>query len=288
VVSPKQPVYCKQRSAPKIIRLVTTSELPREENELGQELLSNRFGLPSWFWTVPTQEASGFFHARYIQQPNESKPDVVQQPCGFKEVHITSRFLIKHYRNPNHAKVAKPADITYYWERLSFFCRWRSSDQSEVLCFLPAGSQSRFKQFAFEDNIDITPSSPFTPHTNALKHVVSGFHDAVWSWRDAVRDCERARLMPTKIDSDWVANMHEIARHVIHTSEMLEMAIHVTQSLIDEANTLYRERRFPGPYYLNESCDMKYSKTMLQCQLLRSQALEKRIQNELQLVRDPN
>lgn len=78
--------------------------------------------------------------------------------------------------------------------------------------------------------------------------------------------------------------MHEIARHVIHTSEMLEMALNVTHSLIDEANTLHRQRQFSGSNYVNESYDIKHSKTMLQCLLLRSQALKKRIQNELQLV----
>jgi hypothetical protein len=149
---------------------------------------------------------------------------------------------------------------------------------------LPADSRTRFEQFLLKDDVSITPSSPFTPHAKALKYIVSRFDHAVWSWRDAVRECEEARLMLNTLDPDWVTSMHEIARHVIHTSEMLEMALNVTHSLIDEANTLHRQRQFSGSNYVNESCDIKHSKTMLQCLLLRSQALEKRIQNELQLV----
>lgn len=78
--------------------------------------------------------------------------------------------------------------------------------------------------------------------------------------------------------------MHEVARHVIHTSEMLQTALNATESLLGEVAGLPGEHGTVDKENVSDE-NAVYVKTMLQCILLRSQALEKRIQNELQFVR---
>lgn len=140
-------------------------------------------------------------------------------------------------------------------------------------------------QFAFDKDLSMTTDSAFDPHIKVLEYVVSRFDQAVWGWRDVVRDREKSRPEPGTMNPDWLEGMHEVARHVIHTSEMLSTALNVTESLLGEVTTPHGERSASYKGLSSNESDMKYVTTMLQCILRRSQALEKRIQNELQLVR---
>jgi hypothetical protein len=56
-----------------------------------------------------------------------------------------------------------------------------------------------------------------------------------------VRDCEKSRPEPGTLTPDWIHSMHEVARHVIHTFEMLQTALNVAESLLGEVMTPHNE-----------------------------------------------
>jgi hypothetical protein len=187
----------------------------------------------------------------------------------------------------SYRQVVRPSETTYYWERFTFFCKWRAPGQSDMLCFLPADSIDDFAKFASANLFDATTASPFGAQIKVFEYVISRFDHAVWQWRDLVRDCESNRLEPDTLESDWITDMHEAARHVIHICEMVQMALQVTGSLLDEVTTISSRKGSLETVDTSATGTLKYLTSVLQCILLRSQALEKRIQNELQLACTP-
>lgn len=79
--------------------------------------------------------------------------------------------------------------------------------------------------------------------------------------------------------SDYVF-MHDLVRHVAHLSESLTTTLNVVAELI-EANDQYQ--KLIGKPNVHHG-DFAYNRSMLNCLLERSRALEKRLQGEINLV----
>jgi hypothetical protein len=187
------------------------------------------------------------------------------------------------------ANTIKGGKIDYHWLRLSFAQRWKSSGQSDMLCFMPSNARDEFEKWYMNEAADSAAGSPLAIYAKALEYVTSTFDYAVWSWRNIVRDREKNReeIQDQQEQKYWVISMHEIARHIIHTSEMLEMTSHTFDMILAETDTLQRQENPSDSARL--SCNLafekiKYLRAMLKCIHLRSQALEKRNQNEMNLV----
>lgn len=81
--------------------------------------------------------------------------------------------------------------------------------------------------------------------------------------------------------------MHEMARHAIHSSEMLAMGIETITSIIQEHDILITENPsfpFMGAVCKQSGKDLRYLCTLLKSLHLRSKALEERLRNEINLV----
>jgi hypothetical protein len=275
---------------------MTISEEAERQRDVENEL-SELFDLPSWFWTRSSQKASGFFHIDPIVRNDAHKAQRI------------SRFLIKHVGNEEpiehidmevdnpareigkevNTDTIKGGKIDYHWLRLSFSQTWKSSGQSDMLCFMPPDARDGFEEWWMKEATDVVAGSPLAIYAKALEYVTSTFDYAVWSWRNIVRDREKNRkeIQDQQEQKHWVISMHEIARHIIHTSEMLEMTSHTFDMILAETNTLQRQENPSDSARL--SCNLafekiKYLRAMLKCIHLRSQALEKRNQNEMNMV----
>ncbi len=81
--------------------------------------------------------------------------------------------------------------------------------------------------------------------------------------------------------------MHEIARHAIHSVETLDVAVHTVTALHDQYKRILQmetqsdESRIKSP---STQKHMEFQVHLLQNLRSRSQANEKRIQNEITLV----
>lgn len=82
--------------------------------------------------------------------------------------------------------------------------------------------------------------------------------------------------------------MHEIARHAIHSSETLAMAIEIMTSLIQEHEMFFEENAlFPTESIAQSKQTRRAFRsqiTLFKCFHLRSKALEERLRNEINLV----
>ena len=152
-----------------------------------------------------------------------------------------------------------------------------------MLCFdVPADLQESIGKELLADDVAQYGQGPFSLHAILMMRVVESFNKAVWSWRDVVRDLEKTRASDDSLEKRSFEHMHETARHVIHCSEMLETAISVAESLVKEV-------RGSSSYQGDLTClsivkDLELSVSLLISLRNRSQALEKRLENEINLA----
>ena len=82
--------------------------------------------------------------------------------------------------------------------------------------------------------------------------------------------------------------MHEIARHVLHIVEVLEMSVTVIENMINEVERF--ERAADAAKMDDVDCTkifgiLRCQKTLLECSYGRAKALNERLQNEINLVK---
>jgi hypothetical protein len=76
--------------------------------------------------------------------------------------------------------------------------------------------------------------------------------------------------------------MHEMARHTLHAAETLEMATETVASMMQEHEAFSKDTPLADAGRIGES--LRLQRTLLKCLLLRSQAIDKRLHNEINLV----
>jgi hypothetical protein len=109
---------------------------------------------------------------------------------------------------------------------------WRPQSGLVLLCFdLPAYLQQKISEDLLNDEIAQYGRGHLSLHPMLLIHIVESFDRAVWSWRDVVRELEKTRPDYNVVKKRSFEHMHETARHVIHSSEMLATAITVTEAV---------------------------------------------------------
>jgi len=257
-----------------ICSFLHSDEISSHGGQLIQKRLSTEFDIPTLFWTGLCQEASGFFWA---------KDGSGQYPANHASSNATSfRFLIKH--GPSTARAVAP-QAHYLWEKLGFASYWSTQRGLVVLCFdVPAEFEAEIGQILVSGDVAKYGQGPFSLHAALMLPIVESFDRAVWGWRDAVRDLEKTRVSQAEDESEKRSfeNMHETTRHVIHSSEMLMTAISVAESIAKEVSGLPKHQRDSS--YSTIVKDLEFSISLLTTLLNRSQALEKRLENEVNLA----
>jgi hypothetical protein len=78
--------------------------------------------------------------------------------------------------------------------------------------------------------------------------------------------------------------MHEMARHAIHSSEMLAIAIETLSSIIQEHEIFVADNAIEIRFYRQTDKDLRYLSTLFKSLYFRSKALEERLRSEINLV----
>ncbi|KAK0301614.1 hypothetical protein LTR82_018213 [Friedmanniomyces endolithicus] len=147
---------------------------------------------------------------------------------------------------------------------------------------LPETLRQNISQSLIDNTVERYGNGAFSLHPFILLHIVVCFDKAVWLWRDVVRDIETGRKADGSVYTDSFEHMHETARHVIHSSETLATALSVVQSISKDivAHSL-PSSDFDTAAVLRET---DFCHSLLTSLLHRSQALEKRLANEIALA----
>lgn len=219
------------------------------------------------------ENASGFFWAKdEASQPttNHASPNAT---CF--------RLLIKH--GLSSAQAVAPQSLDYRWEKLAFASCWSPQSGLVMLCFdVPADLEGKIGETLLAGDFAKCGQGPFSLHAVLMVRIVESFDRAVWSWRDVVRDLEKTRESEDASEKRSFEYMHETARHVIHCSEMLATAISVTESIVKEVSGHASYQRDPASSTIVK--DLEFSISLLTGLRNRSQALEKRLENEINLA----
>lgn len=218
------------------------------------------------------QDSNGYFYGRSLRG-NQSGPDK----------HVTVfRFMIKYVVKATPTRGPIPT-ISYDWHILTFVTHWESEGKARLLCFnSPQALKDMIKESLSDAAISDLIAHPFAFLAVALEHVAELYDQAIWRFRDFVRDTEKQRLTIEAPQADYTA-MHELARHVMHSSEVIDTALNVTDQVLGEL-TRWQGTRDPKEMAYDPGPDIRHKKSTLQFMHNRSKALEERLKNEINLA----
>jgi hypothetical protein len=216
-------------------------------------------------------DASGFFKASHC---GSTDGDLHYYTTAF-------RFLVKHrIKNPPRRTCSAPG---YWWEKLGFVTFHPSPKSFTVFCFdIEDDAQVLIRQRVLESKIAVLEAHPLSIHVLVLRNILESFDRAVWSWREVVRELETSRLHHKSVTARDFDHMHEVARHLVHSTEMLTTALSVVECMVKECDLIgigLADRA-------SSAClrELHFVSSLMKALLHRSSALEKRMENEIALV----
>ncbi|USW57965.1 hypothetical protein Slin15195_G112840 [Septoria linicola] len=255
------------------------------DTERRHQSIRSTLGMPATFWSPMLQDASGFFRA--VEQRNAAG--------GLVSRETWLRLLIKHVaRGPEHNNLSDddksgPSKIRYDWHRLGMFGRWWPGGRFEIFCFdFPTGLKEEIIAQLKVGTIPTYLTAPLGPHAWLLEQIVPWFDRSVWRCRDIVRGHEKQRPKIIRGDSNsraeqYYEDLHELARHAVHVTEMLVTALNVLSMVIEEQTSLESTDQRPSDGKAIEKT-LRYLKSLLQGFHPRAQALEQRLTSETNLL----
>ncbi|KAI9856198.1 MAG: hypothetical protein M1813_009215 [Trichoglossum hirsutum] len=226
--------------------------------------------IPPCFWSNICQNANGFFGCQDGYNGE-----------GRAENHSTwFHFLVKRPTRSGSA-----GGISYEWNSMGFITKWSPPNRNVVICFdAPRALQTRLEEVLSSDREKREVHDPYALHSVIVDEVLAIYDSSVWSLRDLVRSVEqnRASMVPTQPN---YPHLHEVARHTIHSTETLDVAIETLDSMIRQHEVFVAETS------LNTNVASRQTRKYLQFQLkmfkairLRSQANGERLRNEISLA----
>jgi hypothetical protein len=177
----------------------------------------------------------------------------------------------------------------YLWYKFNIFTRWMpSTNQSIVLVFDPQPAVKERLPSPLLDSPDLSNfSDPYWIHTLFTEEVMRLQDEAVWGIRNLVRKTEIQRTTSTAPNPNY-PRLHDIARHAIHVSETLDLAVKTVDCMITQHDQFLADR--PAPDNRTKTAQRKICKRMnfynhmLGSLRSRSASNKERLLNEIQLA----
>ncbi|RYP02538.1 hypothetical protein DL764_005782 [Monosporascus ibericus] len=168
----------------------------------------------------------------------------------------------------------------YTWYEMGFFTRWDSPDQCRALCIDTPECLDSELQTALAQQPPLDFTDPFVMHRHLIDQIIVLYDISVWRVRDPVRQIERSR----KNAGQRFDEMHEMARHGIHVSEVLEAAIQTLEAMQSYQVAIHDETLLSQCYRRQANEYGKFQLQSLRSLKLRSQSNDKRLENEINLA----
>lgn len=199
-------------------------------------------------------------------------------------------YKIKHVRDPH----------TYEWVQTTVFVTWYPETQIQVV-FIVDHPDPPSKLVAILPTTQAN-SNPYVWHAVIANTMVNVYDHSFWALRDLVRATEKVilfrsrslcsilNLIQSRVDvksltPDFFPHLHDIARHVFHSNETLEVAEHTMQCLVEEQARSYElySNINKGEWLQNKRNLLRRAKDFHSLKI-RSRSLSERLHNEINLV----
>ncbi|OJD26094.1 hypothetical protein ACJ73_02532 [Blastomyces percursus] len=222
--------------------------------------------IPRRFWATTTDDLNGCSNAIYSHLDDGTLVTLDTWSC----------FKLKY--------AASAGD--YHWYQMTMFVRWNPIEQNTfIFCsdFLPSLRDGLNRRISSVD-----PSDPFTWHASFANELRVVYDKCVWGLRDLVRIAEKERDKRQTAGPNF-PNLHNIARHVIHSVEILDVAIETMDSILHEHDLFITNEGSAGssPIPKLKSNDVArhlyYHSRELRAIKARSVSLYDRLTNEISL-----
>ena len=190
---------------------------------------------------------------------------------------------------------------------MGFFTRWTSKGGQILFCFdIPLVLRDHLQTLFLSPSIMPKLSDVYSPHVLVIDEIIKLFDRSVWSLRDVVRATEKVKLPSYTISKrEAVDNhsqnrpgtvqqepnfplLHDLARHTIHSSESLDVAIDTMTGILGQ-HELFLDA---GRSYIDidpvvsqrTKQHLRFQIQMMRSLKARSKANEARLRNEINLV----
>ncbi|KAF2789724.1 hypothetical protein K505DRAFT_188783, partial [Melanomma pulvis-pyrius CBS 109.77] len=166
---------------------------------------------------------------------------------------------------------------SYRWDQVTVFLRRHISSGIGLIVCLDCPFLPQFLTILGSAKLN----RPEVWHMTLLEHIIGLYDQSVWNLRNWVRSAELDRRPASAFEPNFV-RLHEVARHLIHSNETLDVAVDTMKSIRRMIEATQRNENEPahvsGRSRLNEFCEeMKRIKR-------RSESLGERLKNEINLA----
>ncbi|KAI3321415.1 hypothetical protein HD806DRAFT_502519 [Xylariaceae sp. AK1471] len=174
----------------------------------------------------------------------------------------------------------------YRWYKLNMFVRYTrglsSTNQTTVLAFdTPEIIAPRFLELLATPDLNCL-QDPFWFYTCLLSELARLQESAVWAIRNRVRAVEKVISPRGRPEPDY-RHLHDIARHAIHVSETLDVAVQTIQRMVVRHEDLMRSTIY-GDASQEVHSQLQFFQSFISSLRCRSNSNEKRMSNEIQLA----
>ncbi|PHH92863.1 hypothetical protein CDD83_4285 [Cordyceps sp. RAO-2017] len=239
-----------------------------------RQTVSDAFAIPSFFWSRACREANGFCSRNQDALPHYSG----------QAYSTSSRFLIKEI-------IPRGPEYGYDWQYMAFASLWyRPAPNAEeslvLLCFDLSAKMRGLVTAAFQES---NPASwrdcPFGCYAVLAGVIAKCFDDALWGFREPVRNIEKSRISKAQcLNFDGMGVryliMHELARHIIHETETLEVTA-ATLGSIARHNTDFCGRHAGAKCTCMD--DLDFYQSFVSNLIKRASSFQQRLHNEIML-----
>ncbi|KAK2756213.1 hypothetical protein FQN54_005621 [Arachnomyces sp. PD_36] len=235
----------------------------------GIEYLDNKLGnaVPESFVAAVRKDLNGCFGSHYNRDSDGTVMSYDTWCC----------FKIKEVSTDQSSR-----SLVYVWHQIAMLTRWHPKNHTEFVLFLdmPPSMQKRMSLHL----PSIEKMDAFAWHTIFFAEIRELFDSSIWSLRDLVRAIETARGIRNESPPDF-PRFHEIARHIIHSNETLDVAIDTVDGTIHEHESFLREcGGTEDAQFRDLHRRLYYSSRELWALKRRSESLYERLQNEINLA----
>ncbi|KAM5439422.1 hypothetical protein MferCBS31731_004518 [Microsporum ferrugineum] len=182
-------------------------------------------------------------------------------------------------------------EYNYSWMQITIFIRWNLKTRQHLVCLLG------FPEDMGKSFLSLLPPAearnPYTIYSIFMREVLKLYDVSIWSLRDVVRKIEKSRDSPASATAGFnFPQLHDLARHIIHSTETLDVAIQAVQRTISEHSRSQNSFRSDSgsslatalQYFECEQQELLSIQDELHALKMRSCSLNARLQNEINLA----
>ncbi|KIW31365.1 hypothetical protein, variant 1 [Cladophialophora immunda] len=252
-------------------------DLLGKDNHL-RDLICSDWAYPPMLWTKTCREANGYAgSARGLDKDQKTLVDT-----------SWFQFLVKQLRAGANTF---QQEYVYEWYEMEFFMYVLSSGASVAFCIdTPPAFQNGLLE-ALNSGRNDPPKDAMAFLQCAVVAEVSRLYDvSVWTLRDKVRELEKIRSAARYLESGLdFPRLHDLARHIIHTCEVLSVAADTVNTLlVDHRSSSGKACECAGAsgHSPNPNCphtEMRFWLGLLQNFGRRAKSLNERLSHEITL-----